>query len=99
FRWRTSLSFGTKSQRLKVFSLFPIPWIGVNSGVSRKRPARSPFAAINQPHFAPPIPNVVSIDGLPKDPYWASRLPLDFIKPRPERVVAFTTRLVLSPYS
>src|SRR5579884_2691522 len=73
--------------------------MGKNSGVSRKRPDRRPFAAMNQPYLGPPNPRVASRDGVPNDPYSASISPFGFISPRPERVVALTTRLVLSPYS
>ena len=81
------------------YGLFPIAWIGLNSGVSRKRPDRTPFAAMNHPAFGPPTPRLASTEGVPKDPYCASTSPLGRVRPRPERVVALTTRLVLSPYS
>src|SRR4029077_13256430 len=93
FRCRASLLFGTKSKRLNVFSLFPIAWIGLNSGVSRKRPDLRPFAAMNHPNFGPPTPALTASDGVPNDPYWARISPLGLISPRPERVVALTTRL------
>src|ERR1700741_1089481 len=72
---------------------------GWNSGVSRKRPDRLPFAAMNQPDFLPPIPRVPCPETVPNEPYSACTLPLGSVKPKPERVVVLTTRLVLSPYS
>src|SRR5947207_1043833 len=71
--------------------------IGRNSGVSRNLPDRSALAAKKLPHRAFPRPSVVSSPTVPKDPYVAVKLPEGFW-PRPDRVLALITMLVLSPY-
>src|SRR5215470_3497210 len=72
--------------------------MGQNSGVSRNLPVRSAFADRKFPHRAWPKANVASPPTVPKEPYFAARLPEGFC-PSPDRVTAFTTRLVLSPNS
>jgi len=41
-----------------MFSLFPISWNGVNSGVSRKCPLRTALRAMKFPSLAVPQPKV-----------------------------------------
>src|SRR4051812_7148564 len=72
--------------------------IGQNSGVSRKRPLRSEFTTRKLPKRGVPTPRVASSPIVPKEPYVVTKLP-DGFWPRPERVMALITRLVLSPYS
>ena len=76
----------------------PMAWIGSNSGVSRNRPERSALTDRKFHNFAPPNPNVPSSEYVPNELRCATKLPFGFW-PRPERVTAFTIRLVLSPNS
>src|ERR1700730_14178597 len=72
--------------------------MGRNSGVSRNRPERLTLSARKFPKVGVPNPRVALPDHVPNDPQLDSRLPNGLVAPNPDRVVAFTTRLVLSPY-
>src|SRR5579862_8386306 len=72
--------------------------MGRSSGVSRKRPERLRLSARKLPNVGVPSPSVAPPVHVPKDPQLVSRLPNGLVAPKPDRVVAFTTRLVLSPY-
>ena len=66
--------------------------------MSRKRPERLAFSARKFPKLGVPNPSVALPVYVPNDPQLASKLPYGWVAPNPDRVVAFTTKLVLSPY-
>src|SRR5579863_10295559 len=78
--------------------LLPMSWIGNNSGVSRKRPERLALKARKFPKLGVPNPSVALPVQVPNDPQLVSKLPKGLVAPNPDLVVAFTTRLLLSPY-
>src|ERR1700730_193855 len=82
-----------------MFSSLPLSWKAVNSGGSRKRLVFNPFAARKLPHLGPPTAILKSAFTVPNEPYEVVKLPVGCITPKPERVVALITRLVLSPNS
>ena len=63
-----------------------------------KRPLSTAFTTMKFPNLAVPIPNAILPDHVPKEPQDVSTLPNGF-DPRPDRTVAFTIRLDLSPNS
>src|SRR5215813_5664421 len=72
--------------------------MGRSSGESRKCPERLAFTAVKFPYLGPPKPKVALPPQVPKEPQSDWMLPNALDTPRPDRVVALTIRLDLSPY-
>ncbi len=69
-----------------------------NCGVSEKRPLSTALATKKFPNLAVPIPNAMLPDHVPNELQDVSTLPNGFV-PRPDRTVAITIKLDLSPNS
>src|SRR5690349_12320061 len=96
--WKASRGLGCQSKRSKTEPLFPMSWIGNRSGVSRKWPERTPLTRKKFPYLGLPNPKDALPPQVPKEPQSEVSEPVGLVAPRPERVVAFTIKLDLSPY-
>src|ERR1700730_5024404 len=80
-------------------SLLPRPWKVENSGVSEKRPLVTALTTMKFPNLDVPRPSAMLPPHVPKELQDASMLPNGIVAARPDRTVAFTMRLDLSPNS
>src|SRR5215472_2862682 len=94
-----SASENLKSTLSNAFSSLPLSWNTANSGGSRNRPVFRPSTSMKLPHVLPPYARSKPALDEPNVPYDPKTLPVGFVTPCPDRVVATITRLVLPPYS
>src|SRR2546423_7878246 len=85
--------------RSKILPEVPLSCRTANSGASRKRRDRSKFKVMKLPNLELPYPSEASWLMVPKVPYVVLKAPVGFFWFNPDFVIAFTTKLVLSPYS
>lgn len=99
FKWSEVASLGFQSSRSNRSSALPLACSGWDSGASRKRWLSTPSSARKFPHLLEPDASVTLVGGGANDPWPMEIVPFAFPAIRPERVVAATMKLVLSPNS